>query len=61
MFNINLVPLIDEPKFSIKFPQFVETPEILQKKEQVPTGIMGRLGTIWRYLEKSVVEGLKIY
>ena len=60
-FNVNLVPLIDEPKFTIEVPRFVETPEILKNKEQVPTGIMGRLGTIWRNLENSVVEGLKIY
>lgn len=60
-FNVNLVPLIDEPKFTIEVPRFVYTPEILKKKEQVPTGIMGRLGTIWRNLENSVVERLKIY
>lgn len=60
-FNMNLVPLIDEPKFTMEVPQFVDTPEILQNKEQVPTGIIGRLGTIWRNIEDSVVEGLKIY
>ena len=60
-FNIGLVPLVDEPQFSIEMPQFVETPEILQEKEQIPTGIMRRIGTIWRNLEDSVVERLKIY
>lgn len=60
-FNISLVPLAKEPKFSIEVPQFVESPEILHEIEHVPTGIMRRMGTIWRNLENSVVERLNIY
>ena len=59
--NISLMPLAETPKFSIEAPQFVDIPEIMQNKEQVPTGIMSRLGKIWRNFENNVVEGLKIY
>ena len=60
-FSINLVPFVDEPKFSIDIPQFVDTPDILQNKEYVPAGVISKLWTIWRNLENTVVEGLKIY
>ncbi len=59
--NVSLVPLVDEPKFSIEPPQFVEVPEIFQNEDCVPTGIISKLRTIWGNLESTVVEGLKIY
>lgn len=60
-FNISLVPSTEEPKFSLEVPQFVETPEILKEKEQLPTGIMRRMETVWRNFENSIIKKLKIY
>ncbi|MBR1688584.1 MAG: hypothetical protein IJ710_08680 [Prevotella sp.] len=60
--NISLSPIaMEEPRFSLEEPQFVGTPSILQKSPEVPTGILYRLGTVWKKIEGNIVERLKIY
>ncbi len=60
--NISLMPMImEETRFSLQTPYFAEIPSILQQKRNMPTGVLGRLCTIWEKIEDNIVERLKIY